>query len=130
MQSEYKSEPLFILLLRLCVKYPNINRLLLVTYAIYTRQGSNLQHYDPKSHTSGHLDNVGQRICSSRRDTHFSGPIEVLNSFSSSFPSVQSPKRKEISYAETGILIVDQVQPTILLRTALRFNLSEDKGVE
>jgi len=40
---------------------------------------------------------------------------------------MESPKREQISYVKTGVLIVDQVEPAILKRTAVRLDLP--KGI-
>ncbi len=44
--------------------------------------------------------------------------------------SMESPKRKRVSYAKVGVLMVDQVKPAILKGTAMRFDLSEGKGIK
>jgi len=43
---------------------------------------------------------------------------------------MESPKRKRISYAKAGILMVDQIKPAILKGTAMRFDLSKGKGIK
>jgi hypothetical protein len=49
---------------------------------------------------------------------------------SSSLPSMKSPKLKRISYVKAGVLMIDQVKPAILKGTAVRFDLSEGKGIK
>jgi hypothetical protein len=44
--------------------------------------------------------------------------------------SMESPKWEQISYFEAGVLIVDQVKPAILKRTAVRLNLSKNEGIK
>ena len=51
----------------------------------------------------------------SRQTTYFLLPLLS--------PLMESPKRERISYAKAGILMVDQVKPAILERTAVRFDL-------
>jgi hypothetical protein len=43
---------------------------------------------------------------------------------------MESPKRKRISDVKAGVLMVDQVKPTILKGTAVRFDLSKGKGIK
>jgi len=43
---------------------------------------------------------------------------------------MESPKRKRISDVKAGVLMIDQVKPTILERTAVRFGLSKGKGIK
>jgi hypothetical protein len=58
------------------------------------------------------------------------GPRHWLDTRSSSFPSMESPKWKRISDAKARVLIVDQIQPGVLQRTAVRFDLAKDKGIK
>jgi hypothetical protein len=43
---------------------------------------------------------------------------------------MESPKWEQISYFEAGVLIVDQVKPAILKRTAVRLNFSKNEGIK
>ena len=43
---------------------------------------------------------------------------------------MKSPKLKRISYVKAGVLMIDQVKPAILQGTAVRFDLSKDKGIK
>jgi hypothetical protein len=43
---------------------------------------------------------------------------------------MKSPKRKRISDAKAGVLIVEQVKPAVLKGTAVPFSLSKDEGVK
>jgi len=43
---------------------------------------------------------------------------------------MKSPKPKQISYVNAWVLIVDQVKPTVLKGTAVRFDLSKGKGIK
>ena len=43
---------------------------------------------------------------------------------------MESPKWKRVSYAKAGVLMVDQVKPAIFKGTAMRFGLSEGKGIK
>jgi hypothetical protein len=58
------------------------------------------------------------------------GQRHWLDTRSSSFPSMESPKWKRISDAKARVLIVDQIQPGVLQRTAVRFDLAKDKGIK
>ena len=50
---------------------------------------------------------------------------------SSSFsPLMKSPKRKRISDAKAGVLIVDQVKAAVPERTAVWFDRSKGKGIK
>ena len=61
-------------------------------------------------------------------------PTDEILPFSSllfsSSPSMESPKRKRISYVKAGVLIVDQVKPAILKGTTMRFDLSKSEGIK
>jgi hypothetical protein len=51
--------------------------------------------------------------------------------FSTINRSMESPKRKRISDANAGVLMIDQVKPAILEGTAVRFDpLSKGKGIK
>jgi hypothetical protein len=43
---------------------------------------------------------------------------------------MKSPKRKRISDAKGGVLIVDQVKAAVPEGTAMRFDLSKGKGIK
>ena len=43
---------------------------------------------------------------------------------------MKSPKPKRISDVQVGVLIVDQVKPAILERTAVRFDLPKGQGIK
>jgi len=43
---------------------------------------------------------------------------------------MKNPKSKRISYIDAWALIVDQIKPAILEGTAVRFDLSEGKGIK
>jgi len=43
---------------------------------------------------------------------------------------MESPKQKRISYVRAGVLIVKQVKPALLKRTAVRLDLSKGKGIK
>ncbi len=43
---------------------------------------------------------------------------------------MESPKRKWISYAKAGVLMVDQVEPAVLEGTDMRFDLPEGNGIK
>jgi hypothetical protein len=43
---------------------------------------------------------------------------------------MESPKRKGISEFKAGVLMIDQVKPAALERTAVRFDLSKGKGIK
>jgi hypothetical protein len=47
-----------------------------------------------------------------------------------SSPSMESPKRKRISDVKAGVLMIDQVKPSVLEGAAVRFDLSEGKGIK
>ena len=44
--------------------------------------------------------------------------------------SMESPKREQISYVKTGVLIVDQVEPAILNGTAVRLDLPKNERIK
>ena len=43
---------------------------------------------------------------------------------------MESPKREQIPYVQARNSIIDQIQPAILKRTAVRFDLSKSKRIE
>jgi hypothetical protein len=57
-------------------------------------------------------------------------PSNAVLPSSSSLPSMKSPKRKRISDAKGGVLMVDQVKATVPEGTAVRFDLSKGKGIK
>ena len=50
--------------------------------------------------------------------------------FPTQTPSMQCPKRKRVADVELGIQVIKEVQPAILQRTAVGFNLSKSKSVK
>jgi hypothetical protein len=44
--------------------------------------------------------------------------------------SMESPKRKRISYLKAGVLIVDQVEPPSLKGAAVWFDLPKDESIK
>jgi hypothetical protein len=47
--------------------------------------------------------------------------------FGAFVPSVESPERKWIARVEAGVLIVNQIEPTLVQGTAVRFQFSKDQ---
>jgi hypothetical protein len=56
--------------------------------------------------------------------------VKTVDKVAGVISSMKSPKRKRISNIKAGILIVDQVKPTIPKRTAVRFDVSKGKSVK
>ena len=42
-------------------------------------------------------------------------------------PSVESPERKWVARVQAGVLIVNQIEPTLVQGTAVRFQFSKDQ---
>lgn len=43
---------------------------------------------------------------------------------------MEGPERKRISDVKAGVLMIDQVEPSVLEGTAVRFDLSKGKGIK
>jgi hypothetical protein len=63
-----------------------------------------------------------------RRNSRVCIPNRQLTLFSDSL--VKSPKRELIPRLQAGIPVIDQIQPAILKRTAVGFNLSESESIK
>ena len=50
--------------------------------------------------------------------------------FPSQTPSMQCPKRKRVADVELGIQVINEIQPAILQRTAVGFDLAKSKSVK
>jgi hypothetical protein len=50
--------------------------------------------------------------------------------FPTQTPSMQCPKRKRVADVELGIQVINEIQPAILQRTAVGFDLAKSKRVE
>ena len=50
--------------------------------------------------------------------------------FPTQTPSMQCPKRKRVADVELGIQVIKEIQPAILQRTAVGFNLSKSESIK